>query len=184
MASRSASYLASSPEVSVTLCFGESNAVSFISTLENISVLDESPWDLTIISTAEHLIGWMRHEFLLAPNLTTARDSFFGIDGCRWLADLLSRSIALPFGAAPVQTGIDDFALSTIVTTRHSNNEPVSLQSTQLCNMDDSSTSSKIAPKLLYCLVKSGFLTYSCGGSAPDESVMMEKSSIFSFDLP
>jgi hypothetical protein len=184
MASRSASYLASSPEASVTLCFGESNAVAFTSRLENISVLDESPWDLTIISTAEQLIGWMRHEFLIAPNLTNARESFFGKDGCRWIAELLSRSIALPFGAAPVSTGIDDFAHSTIITTRHSNNEPISLQSTQLCNMDNSSTSSKIAPKLLYCLVKNGFLTYSCGGSAPDESVMLERSSIFSFDLP
>jgi hypothetical protein len=184
MASRSTSYLASSPEASVTLSFGESNAVTFVSRLENISVLDESPWDLTIISTAEQLIGWMRHEFLISPNLTNARESFFGIDGCRWLAELLSRSIALPFGAAPVTTGIDDFAHAAIITTRHSNNESVSLESTQLCNMDSSSTSSKIAPKLLYCLVKNGFLTYSCGGSAPDESVMMERSSIFSFDLP
>jgi hypothetical protein len=184
MASRSAPYLASSPEASVTLCFGESNAVSFMSRVENISVLDESPWDLTVVSTAEQLVGWMRHEFLISPNLTNARDSFFGIDGCRWLAQLLSRSIALPFGAAPVSTGIDDFALSEIITTRHSNNEPLPLESTQLSNMDISTTTSKIAPKLLFCLVKNGFLTYSCGGSAPDEKVMLEKSSVFSFDLP
>jgi hypothetical protein len=184
MASRSAAYLAASPEVSVTLCFGEANAVSFMSRVENISVLDESPWDLTIVSTAEQLIGWMRHEFLISTNLTNARDSFFGIDGCRWLAQLLSRSIALPFGAAPIATGIDDFAQSAIITTRHSNNERVPVESTQLCNMDVSTTTSKISPKLLFCLVKNGFLTYSCGGSAPDETLMMERSSIFSFDLP
>jgi hypothetical protein len=184
MASRSAAYHASSPEASVTLCFGVANAVSFMSRVENISVLDESPWDLTVVSTAEQLIGWMRHEFLISTNLTNARDSFFGIDGCRWLAQLIARSMVLPFGVAPISTGIDEFAQSQITTTRHSNNEPVPVESTQLCNMDVSTTTSKIAPKLLFCLVKNGFLTYCCGGSAPDETVMMEKSSIFSFDLP
>lgn len=184
MAGRSAAYLASSSVVSVTLCFGNANAVSFMSRVENISILDESPWDLTVALTAEQLIGWMRHEFLISTNLTNASDSFFGVDGCRWLAQLLSRSIALPFGAAPVTTGIDYFAQSSIITTRHSDNQPVPVESTQLCNMDVSSTTNKIAPKLLFCLVKNGFLTYSCGGSAPDETVMLEKSSIFSFDLP
>lgn len=185
MNSRSASYLASSPEASVTLCFRPSNAVAFMAKLENISVLDESPWDLTIVSTAEQLIGWMRHEFLISPNLTNARDSFFGIDGCNWLAQLLSRAIALPFGAAPVATGIDDFANSAIITTRHSSNELIALESTQLCNMDSGTyITSKLAPKLLFSLVKNGFLTYSCGGSSPNETVMMEASSIFCFDLP
>jgi hypothetical protein len=184
MAARSASYLASAPEASVTICFAASNAVAFRSKLENISVLDESPWDLTILSTAEQLIGWMRHEFLNSANLTNARDSFFGIDGCRWLAQLLSRSITLLFGAAPIATGIDDFAHSEINTTRHSNGEPISFASTQLCNMDSTGISSELAPKLLFCLVKNGFLMYSCGGSAPDEKVMMERSSIFSFELP
>ena len=184
MAARSAPYLAASPVASATLCFVESNAVAFRSRLDNISVLDESPWDLTIVSTAEQLIGWMRHEFLNSANNTNARDSFFGIDGCRWLAQLLSRSIALIFGAAPVATGIDDFAHASIKTTRHSNGEPVGFETTQLCNMDSTAISSELAPKLLFCLVKNGFLTYSCGGSAPDEKVMMERSAIFSFDLP
>jgi hypothetical protein len=184
MAERSASYLASSSEASVTLCYGESNAVTFVSKIENISVLDESPWDLIIVSTAEQLVGWMRHEFLISPNRTNARESFYGIDGCRWLAQLLSRSLALPFGMPPVDTGIDDFANMPISTTRHSDKEDLQIESTQLCNMDTTTASSKLAPKLLFCLVKNGFLTYSCGGTSPDETVMMERSSVFSFDLP